>query len=250
MEKLTSLLNRTVEYYQEIQDRDYVVKPAIPILYFGDINAYFESKIKIITVGKNPSLIEFCRKKGEPYSFLRFPNWEEEKNYAAALNSYFECEPYKSWFGSYEVILNGIDASYYSDSNQINRVIHTDICSPIATDPTWTKLSEDTREELFNIGFQLWQDLINILEPDILLISIAEHWLKQLNFKNKIKFARFDKTTDGKDRKTPYIVYQYDLFLNTGKVSKVYFGQAGRKPFIDLSNVLKQELGRKILAEY
>ncbi len=54
-------------------------------------------------------------------------------------------------------------------------MIQTDICSPIATDPTWTKLSEDTREELFNIGFQLWQDLINILEPDILLISIAEH---------------------------------------------------------------------------
>ena len=144
MEELTSLLNRTFEYYKEIQDREYVVKPAIPILYFGDIKAYFESAIKIITVGKNPSLIEFCRKKGESYSFLRFPDWEEKQDYAAALNSYFECNPYKSWFGSYEAILNGINASYYISSNQINRVIHTDICSPIATNPTWSKLSGDT----------------------------------------------------------------------------------------------------------
>ena len=191
MEELTSLLNRTLEYYPEIQDRDYVVKPAIPILYFGDVNAYFESEIKIITVGKNPSSIEFCRKKGEPYSFLRFPNWQEKQDYAAALNSYFECKPYKSWFGSYEVILNGINASYYISSNQINRVIHTDICSPIATNPTWTKLSGDTQQELFDTGFQLWKDLIDILQPDIVLLSFAKQWLEELELKSKPKFKEF-----------------------------------------------------------
>lgn len=136
MKELSALLNRTFEYYQEIQHKNYVVNPAIPILYFGDVNAYFKSEIKIITVGKNPSSIEFRRNKSEPYSFLR------------------------------------------------------------------------------------------------------------------IEFIRFDKKNGAKDRKTPYIVYQHNLLLNTNKVSKVYFGKAGIKPFIDLSNVLKQELGRKILTEH
>ena len=250
MEELTSLLNRTLEYYQSIQHKDYVVDPAIPILYFGDINAYFESEIKIVTVGKNPSLIEFCCKKGEPYSFLRFPNWEEKQDYAAALNSYFECEPYKGWFGSYEAILEGINASYYSKSNQINRAIHTDICSPIATDPTWTKLSEETQKELFSVGFQLWQELIGILKPDIILISVARYWLQELNLTSKIEFISFDKRNDGTNRNKPYIVHQYDLLINTSKVSKVYFGQAAEKPFGTLSNDFKQEIGRKMLAEY
>ena len=250
MEELTSLLNRTVEYYQEIQDRDYIVKPAVPILYFGDINPYFESEIKIITVGKNPSLIEFCRKKGELYSFLRFPDWEEEQNYAAALNSYFECKPYKSWFSSYEAILNGINASYYSSVNQTNRVIQTDICSPVATDPTWTELSQDSQKELFDVGFQLWQELIGILEPDIILISIAQFWLQELNLAKKTKFVSFDKKQDKTDRARPYVIHQYELSLNRGKVSKVYFCQAAEKPFGTLSNDFKQELGNKILAEY
>ena len=249
MEELSALLNRTFEYYQSIQHKSDVVSPAIPILYFGDVNAYFESKIKIITVGKNPSSIEFRSNKDEPYSFLRFPDWEKEQNYAVALNSYFECKPYKSWFGSYEAILQGMEASYYSKPNSINRAIHTDICSPLATDPTWTRLSEDTRKELFNIGFQLWQDLINILEPDIIWISIAQHWLKQLNLTNKIELTRFDKRKNGTDRNKPYLIHQYDLVLNKGKVTKVYFGQAAEKPFGTLSDNFKQELGLKVLAE-
>ncbi len=250
LKELTSLLNRTLEYYQKNQNPDYVIKPAIPILYFGDIKAYFESKIKIITVGKNPSPTEFCRKKGEPYSFLRFPDWEEKQYYAAALNSYFEYEPYKSWFGSYEEILNGIEASYYSKNERVNRAIHADICSPIATNPTWSKLSHKSQKELFNAGFKLWQELISILEPDIILISIAQFWLQELNLTNKVKFLSFDKRQNGTDRAKPYIIDRYQLSLDRGKVSKVYFGQAAEKPFGSLSNEFKQELGRKILAEF
>ncbi len=166
-----------------------------------------------------------------------------KQDYAAALNSYFECEPYESWFGSYEAILNEIKASYYSRSHQINRAIHTDICSPITTNPTWSNLSKKTQKELFSFGFQLWKDLINILQPDIILVSIAEHWLKQLNLTNEIEFARKDM------RNQPYIIYKYDHVLNTGQVSKVYFGQAAQTPFGKLSKEFKQELGKKILAE-
>jgi hypothetical protein len=229
--------------------RDYVVNPAIPILYFGDVEQYFKSKNKIITVGKNPSLIEFCEKKGEPYSFLRFPHWEEKKDYATELNSYFECEPYKSWFGGYEAILNGINTSYYSRSNKTNRAIHTDICSPIATNPTWSNLPQNTQTDLFKKGFNLWSDLINILQPDIILVSIAENWLSKLELNNKTEFKVFNKKKDGSNRQKLYIVYHYSYFLKNGKTVRTFFGQAAEKPFGTLSDIFKGELGTEILGQ-
>jgi hypothetical protein len=36
-----------------------VVRPAIPILFFGDIQQYRRSPLRIVTVGLNPSLAEF-----------------------------------------------------------------------------------------------------------------------------------------------------------------------------------------------
>lgn len=111
---------------------------------------------------------------------------------------------------------------------------------------THVKLSEESRQELFNVGFQLWQYLIDILQPDIILVSIAKHLLKQLRLTNKIEFEKFDKKRDDTDRAKPYIIHQYDLLLNKGE-SKVYFGQAAEKPFGTLSSCFKQKLGRKIL---
>lgn len=171
-----------------------------------------------------------------------------KQDYAAALNSYFECEPYKSWFGSYEAILNGIDASYYSSSNKTNRAIHTDICSPIATNPTWSNLPQKTQKELFKEGFNLWSELINILQPNIILVSIAQTWLPKDDFTNKREFRMYDKKSDKNKTKriSPYIVYQYDYLLEN---TKVFFGQAAQKPFGTLSDIFKGELGQEILEQ-
>ena len=49
------------------------VSPAIPILFFGDLDAYLASRMRVLTVGLNPSLREFP--DGEPFS--RFPLAEE-----------------------------------------------------------------------------------------------------------------------------------------------------------------------------
>ncbi|MCY4651917.1 MAG: hypothetical protein OXC95_01990, partial [Dehalococcoidia bacterium] len=35
------------------------VSPAVPILFFGDLDAYYFSTIRVLTVGLNPSLHEF-----------------------------------------------------------------------------------------------------------------------------------------------------------------------------------------------
>jgi hypothetical protein len=56
-----------------VRRRDFVVDPAIPILFFGNSNRYFKSPLRVITVGKNPSNEEFP--KDDPFS--RFPEMRD-----------------------------------------------------------------------------------------------------------------------------------------------------------------------------
>lgn len=42
-----------------------------------------------------------------------------------------------------------MDASYYD--HQTSTALHTDICSPIATNPTWTRLSEADQGRLLAV---------------------------------------------------------------------------------------------------
>ena len=90
------------------------VSPAIPILFFGDLNAYFASRTRVLTVGLNPSLREFPADS----PFWRFPCAEgvtasEPDRYLNALSAYFRTDPYRSWFSAFEPLLNGLEASYY-----------------------------------------------------------------------------------------------------------------------------------------
>ena len=48
------------------------VNPSIPILFFGDLDAYFSSKVRVLSVGLNPSLHEFPSDS----PFRRFPQAE------------------------------------------------------------------------------------------------------------------------------------------------------------------------------
>ncbi len=92
--------------------------------------------------------------------------------------------------------------------------------------------------------------MIDTLQPDIILISISQHWLKQLKLINKAKFKIFDKKSNNTNRNKPYTVYQYDYLLNNDRATKVYFGQAAQKPFGTLSNKFKGILGKEILDKY
>ena len=150
------------------------VEPSIPILYFGDYNAFSRSELRIITVGKNPSLNEF------PISnpFQRFP--KAATNYQDAWDRYFAIDPYKGWFSTYDHLLAGFEASFYGNTK--NTAIHTDLLSPVATNPTWSALDEMDQTTLEWYGIPLWHELIALLKPHILLISIAK------KHKNKIKF--------------------------------------------------------------
>lgn len=236
-------IKRTLNYFDKYKDYDEVVTPSLPILYFGNLPSYRKSDVKVLTVGKNPSDNEFRLKKGDPFSFVRFSNWDENKrNLSPALNSYFEDRPLKQWFSCYEPILNGLSASYYQNSHP-NTALHTDICSPLATNPTWSKLTKETQSVLLSEGLEIWKDLIEDLQPDLMLVSIPRALFDSV-FKSKGReLVVFNKKKDGAPRKRPYVVELYEYKLSSMKKVKVVFGQAANKPFDTIHHELKLKIG-------
>lgn len=237
------LLAKTFEYFDFFKEDNFVVAPSLPILYFGDLASYEKSDLKVITVGKNPSDNEFRLKKNEPFSFVRFPNWDENKrNLIESLNPYFKEKPLKQWFSCFEPILNGLSSSYYPGVKE-NIALHTDICSPLATYPTWSKLPKTKQKLLYKEGFQLWKELIEELQPDIMFVSIPRALFNSVFTLNGKELVVFNEKKDGTIRKNPYVVESYEYILRNNKQVKVVFGQAANKPFDTIYSKQKIKIG-------
>ncbi len=215
----------------------------MPIKWFGDKNAYMKSELKIITVGLNPSDKEFREKKEDNFSTsLRFKEFRgDDKSLELALNNYFEENAYKPWFKSFEPILNGLDSSFYRNENYKSRALHTDICSHWATSPTWSKLKKEEKDEIAN--YQQWFDLVEELNPDLILISVAmEHIRNNFSETSEI-WHSFNETGNGKQRKDVYHVEKL-VYNSKGKLIPVAFGRAAQKPYGLISDEQKLELGK------
>jgi hypothetical protein len=225
----------------------YLVQPSVPILYFGDLEAYWRSPLRIVTVGLNPSKTEFPTAR----PFSRFPsaehlarlggslNDDSIRTYLGALNAYFRTQPYYQWFdGAYRSLLAGMDASFYSD--RASTAIHTDLCSPLATDPTWSKLDRSARTLLSERGTRLWHDLVEHLQPDIALVSVAEGLLGQVHLQAVTGW----ETIYVVERDNPYPVTGRRVRLQSGRSQLLVFGRAAQLPFGLVSHAAQYELGR------
>lgn len=240
------LITDAWQLYQASEDKNFVVRPSIPILFFGDSERYFRSALKIITVGLNPSRLEFPY----PNSFSRFPDaaciypailtGSFQDQYIRALNRYFSDNPYKNWFSSFEPLLNGMNCSYYNRMG--NTALHTDLCSPLATDPTWSRLSVEQRNQLEFDGVKLWHSLVGYLRPDIVIISIARKHLSNLQFSQVTDWT----TVHSIPRKRPYIIQSQRVRLDDRKNTNIVFGQAAQKPFGTISVEDKKMIGDTI----
>ncbi len=218
--------------------------PAAPILFFGDLHEYRASPLRVVTVGLNPSLHEFPADE----SFLRFPLIEDDHDrepgrYLNAMSAYFRTNPYRRWFSAYEHLLKGAQTSYYA--GQRSRALHTDICSPVATNPTWSSLGQTDREVLAAAGVPLWHELLKELQPQIVLLSVARTHLHRISFPalgEQRTLSVFQRTRSGGPRKRPYLVHQrwYEV---GGEPSLFVFGQAAQTPFGLLSRNLKNQVG-------
>lgn len=230
-----------------------LVTPSLPILYFGDLEAYQDSPIRIVTVGLNPSKIEFpahdplCRFPCARHLARASASILCEQalhDYVGALNAYFRTVPYRKWFdGAYAALLQGMDASFYSD--RANTALHTDLCSPLATDPTWSGLDLAQRANLMSRGVPLWHELVEFLEPDVALISVAYAHLSLLRFQSLAAW----ETIYTVERQNPYQVSGVRVWLRSGKSTLLVFGKAAQLPFGTLGYGARHALGQFVIEE-
>ena len=226
------------------------VTPAVTILFFGDIEAYLVSPFRVVTVGLNPSLTEFPQH--DP--FCRFPlaadaGPGDQDRYLAALSAYFRTVPYSSWFASFEPLLNGANTSYYPEATAT--ALHTDICSPVATNPTWSGLTNVDREALETDGGRLWHQLLEVLQPDVVVLSVAQRHLDRVRFEAIDDWQVVHTIThkvDGTRRARPYdIIGRWHQSATNHRCSST--APPATKP-LPIGNNQKHELGRVISDTY
>ncbi len=227
-----------------------VVLPSVPIAWFGDLNRYLRSPLRVITVGLNPSRLEFPG--SDP--FLRFPRARElagggldaegRAEYIGAMSEYFLEEPYSAWFRpSFEELLLGMGASFYGDAQ--STALHTDLCSPIATDPTWSGLGPE-RQALREEGVGLWHELVRLLEPDVILASVARRYLDEIRFEWEGDWRVIHTV----ERENPYLVEARELVVGPSRQATLVFGRAAQKPFATISSAEKRRAGAAILEHH
>ena len=188
MKRIEDIIQRSWAVHRLLMDnplvKDCMVQPSVPILWFGDMVAYYKSERKVVTVGLNPSLQEFPKGKDRfpKAAALHGKKMLDSRNieaYAAAMNSYFETEPYGKWFNHFEKALNPLDTSYYASQKMPNRAIHIDIYAPFATDPTWSFLSPKQKACIDEKSNGLYEDMFAMIKPDVVLASANSTVVKE-----------------------------------------------------------------------
>lgn len=239
----------------------------MPVLYFGDYNAYKESKIKIVTVSLNPSDVEFLiAKTDSQYDYFRFPEAKklhgkrvlEELDidtYLGSLNAYFQTVPYKKWFDdNRRELFDVLNASYYygiKDTNQnCNVPIHIDIATSVATHPTWAFLSDDEKQIFMKKEKETWKKLIKLLSPDIMLMSLDSKYINEVDNElykglqeNEVKYKE-----NGNKRSNRYLTYDYPC--ENGKIIKVMDIVTANKAFQFAQNGVGYAEFAKILKKW
>lgn len=241
--------------FQSIRGEDYAIAESMPIAYFGDLQAYQQSEKRIITVALNPSSNEFpsnnpyFRFPLDNYNYQQLIQNQDYELYEKLLCEYYQEEPYMTWFNSFEHILKGLNTSYCDRSELPHRVLHTDLCSPVPTNPKWNDLSKLDRNNLLQDGLRIWHSLVEALQPHLIIISVAECHLKSIKFPHTPwrSIHTIANTEDGTPRRRPYEVKVAELQISRQFKTHICFGQAAQTPFGTISDKQKCVLGQKLL---
>jgi len=147
------------------------------------------------------------------------------------------------WFGWFEHVLLGMGASYRG--GEANTTLHTDLCSPLATDPTWSRLNG--QQDLLALdGMALWHRLVAHLVPDVIVISVRRHYRDQIAFAGRLGWQPLVTIERDDPAKRPYQALLQRTTLPGGKETLLVFGPAAQQPFATLTQEARQRVGRQI----
>ena len=245
-------------HYASIDKDIYGIKqPSIPLIYQGDYHKYHESVLKIITAGLNPPANEFpdynpALRHKELHKYINKTNLTqyEATQYLDSLNLYFTRNS-NSWFENIEPVLNGVNASYYGGTE--STVLHTELLTPLSTVESWSKYLDKyptyVIEDVITKGHSLWLELMNLLQPDIIITSLGAKYRRNIFNIQKLNWVKIDTittNTKGDTRKRPYEIYCSIATLDNGKKCMLIFGDRSVVPFM-INLEQKLQLGSKIL---
>ncbi len=231
------------------------ISNTIPIEWFGNRKEYNQSDIRIVTVGLNPSDREFeDPNTGTCNTQYRFPSAVVgvPATYPQARNEYFTHNPY-DWFNNLERVLQGAEASYGGlmpkriggVDQPHRRAIHTDLCSSEATLPAWSQLPSATKRAIAQVGIPRWENLMKELQPDIIIMSVAEEYWSKLPITNISNLCKITKTQNGTKRKRPVVIRKgyYNGAL-------VILGVTRNTPFGSVCKEEQKHIGKLILQAF
>jgi hypothetical protein len=242
--------------FERYEGHDEVLSKSIPVLYFGNLEAYRSSDLRVITVGSNPSDHEFRSDDGEPvedpywrFSSIGPPGSYSHEEYRDALGSYFKKDSgsnedtgpeggtdYHDWFKRCNRVLKGLGASYYDGAART--ALHTDLHSPLATCVSWSKLGNeapDLKDNLRAEGIPLWHRLVEVLQPDVILALVSEDHFDDIDFDrvgNEEVIAHLHRKTNGELRKNgSYDVNAQPIQVGDEQATLVH-GRKNHVPFM------------------
>jgi len=268
-EIFNKLVNKSLEEFRSMQDEleksGYNIIPsgAIPIPWFGNHKEYFNPKYinhRALTISLNPSHLEFPA--------LPSPNLKESKKFdneslkeeiIRSCDTYFDNNPTQWFHRGYLKVFdklaendgngNPVNIEYATNENDTDWIaLHTDYCTDIATNPTWSNLrriehNDEDKEEHLQRKLKksygnIFSEMFKLLEPDVVFVSIAKReyvsMLKQLNIS-------FDESLN---------VYNTQKFLvpvnNEGKVKEIqfYWGRNSSAGPFSISNHFPKFIGQ------
>jgi len=153
---------------------DSAVVPAAsaPVPWFGNLPAYRASGQKVVTIAVNPGPTTFNLDNwGNPDNPEDFQYLRNSVVHLAAMNAY----PVQKWFPRWNGLLEPLGARYPSAVQQplANTPLHLDV-TPLATVPKFSQCPADVQARLRAKGVALLVDLLKILKPDILFLSVSQ----------------------------------------------------------------------------
>lgn len=189
----TTLLRETLkkrdELYRITYWRNQIPVRCPPVLWFGDQTR----KLRIVTVGLNPSHGEFFRNQDDAKR-LRYPPSSETRFYVyspdesakpsdstltnrviQSYNEYFRKNPYTRWFGkpggyNVECFINQFDASFY-DKGSLG-CVHIDLFPFVTVDKFSDLEKQSLLSDVFNDPWfsKNFKDLVDFLNPRYLIV--------------------------------------------------------------------------------